>query len=133
MALFSKLAVSLLLCYPLVLAACYAKYNFRERCLSFKPEAYIFNSSRHVLEYVPADTNISLPDNDPTCMRSDQSVTVDLCRLGLSIPTSNLSSISFELWLPEEWSGRFLATGNGGIDGCKFCLCCWDQLATFIL
>ncbi|KAF6220895.1 hypothetical protein HO133_002575 [Letharia lupina] len=87
-------------------------------CISFTPEAYIYNSTRHLLTYVAAGTNLTLPDNDPTCARPSQIVAVDICRVGLSIPTSNRSSISFELWLPEDWSHRFLVTGNGGIDGC---------------
>ena len=120
--------VSLNLWLPLALTAVHAKYSFRDRCLSFQPEAYIFNSSRHVLDYVTAGTNLNLSDNDPTCSRSNQKVAVDLCRVGLSIPTSNRSSIAFELWLPEDWSGRFLATGNGGIDGCEFSLGCVNVL-----
>ena len=94
--------------------------HFRNRCLSFTPEAYVQNSTREVLEYVPAATNLSFPYNDATCARPNQLVAADLCRVALSIPTSNRSSITFELWLPAVWSGRFLATGNGGIDGCRF-------------
>jgi feruloyl esterase len=44
---------------------------------------------------------------------------VNLCRIALHIPTSNSSGIVEEVWLPEEWSGRFLSTGNGGLGGCK--------------
>ena len=102
--------------------AVHAMYNFQDKCLSFTPETYIHNSSRHVLTYITAGTNLTLPDNDPTCNRSSQIVPVNICRVGLSIPTSNRSSISFELWLPENWSDRFLVTGNGGIDGCKSCV-----------
>lgn len=100
--------------------AVHAAYSFQNQCLSFKPEAHVYNSSRHVLAYVPAGTNLTFPDNDPTCARPSQLVAVNLCRVALSIPTSNRSSIVFELWLPENWSGRFLATGSGGIDGCEF-------------
>ena len=118
MAPSSKLIVFLTLWLPL---AVHAVDSFQDRCLSFTPEDHAYNSSRYVLAYVAAGTNLTLPDNDPTCSRPSQLVPVDLCRVALSIPTSNRSSISFELWLPEEWSGRFLATGNGGIDGCEFC------------
>ncbi|KAL6719478.1 hypothetical protein ACLMJK_003718 [Lecanora helva] len=118
MARFYDLIEFLTFLFPITQSAVNAKYNFRSRCLSFAPEAYVFNSSRHILEYITAGTNVQIPDNDPTCMRPNQSVAVDFCRVGLSIPTSSRSSISFELWLPEGWSGRFLATGNGGIDGC---------------
>ncbi|KAL8961786.1 MAG: hypothetical protein Q9183_005258, partial [Haloplaca sp. 2 TL-2023] len=91
---------------------------FKAKCLTFVPEATVANSTRHVLEYMPAATNLSLSDIDPSCTRTNQVVDVETCRVGLSIPTSNRSSISFELWLPAEWSGRFMATGNGGVDGC---------------
>lgn len=92
--------------------------HFRDRCLSFTPEFYVENSTRQVLEYIPAETNVTFPYDDPTCNRPGQVVSADLCRIALSIPTSLRSSITFELWLPAIWSGRFLATGNGGIDGC---------------
>ena len=96
-----------------------ADHTFQGRCLSFTPEKEVFNSTRTVLEYVPAGKNLTLLNNDLTCNRSSQVVDINLCRIGLSVPTSNRSSTSFELWLPEKWSGRFLATGNGGVDGCK--------------
>ena len=117
--------------FNLVITACltlwttpavYAAYNFQARCLAFKPEEHVHNSTLNVLTFVAAGTNLTLSDNDPTCNRTSQVVAVDLCRVALSIPTSNRSSISFELWLPDDWSGRLLATGNGGIDGCAFCL-----------
>lgn len=106
---------------PWIPLAVHALHNFQDKCLSFTPEASIYNSSRHVLAYVAAGTNLSLPDNDPTCAQASQLVSVNICRVALSIPTTNRSSISFELWLPEDWSHRFLVTGNGGIDGCELC------------
>ena len=117
---------------PCLFVTTYAEYTFQSRCLSFTPEAYSYNSSRTVLEYVAAGTNLTFPDNDPTCNRPNQLVTVNLCRVGLSIPTSNRSSISFELWLPENWSGRFLSTGNGGIDGCRSFILCRNILEKMI-
>ena len=97
----------------------YACQSFEEKCLSFTPEAHIQNSTRKVLTYIAAGTNLTFPDNVTSCNRTSQVVAKSLCRVALSIPTSNRSSFSFELWLPENWSGRFLATGNGGVDGCK--------------
>ena len=110
----------------------HATSSFQHRCLSFAPEAYIHNSSRHALDYLAAGTTLALPDNDPTCNRSSQLVTVNICRVGLSIPTSNRSSISFELWLPEDWSDRVLVTGNGGIDGCKSFAWCITHLIVWV-
>jgi feruloyl esterase len=70
-------------------AAVIATDDFQQRCLSFTPETFVKNSSRTVLEYVPANTTLELPDNDASCGRPSQLVSVDLCRVGMSIPTSN--------------------------------------------
>ncbi|KAI0011245.1 feruloyl esterase B [Xylariaceae sp. FL0662B] len=92
--------------------------SFQDRCLSFRPELHVYNSARTELAFVSAGTNLTFPDNDPTCNRESQLVSTDTCRVAMSIPTSNRSSITYEMWLPESWTGRMLATGNGGIDGC---------------
>jgi feruloyl esterase len=97
--------------------------DFEKTCLSFTPEVHIINSTLQVLEYVSANTKIAFPYNDISCGKSSQVVSTALCRVALSISTSNKSSISFELWLPCIWTGRVLATGNGGIDGCVFIFC----------
>ena len=39
------------------------------------------------------------------------------CRFGGYIHTSNTSKVQFEVWLPDEWSGRFSMVGNGGDAG----------------
>lgn len=96
-----------------------ASTAFEQKCLSFRPEQYIDGATRNVLQFVTAGTNLTFPDNDETCNRANQVVSADLCRIALSIKTSQTSNIVFEAWFPEDWSGRFLATGNGGIDGCK--------------
>jgi len=92
---------------------------FQRKCLAFQPANHIDSATLNVLQFVAAGTTIALPDNDATCNRASQTVSADLCRIALTIRTSNSSSIVFEAWFPENWSGRFLATGNGGIDGCK--------------
>ncbi|KAK8078223.1 hypothetical protein PG996_004393 [Apiospora saccharicola] len=92
--------------------------SFEDRCVQFRPESSVHNATRTELQFVKAGSRIALADNDPSCGTDGQAVTADLCRIALSIPTSNRSSITYEMWLPETWSGRFLATGNGGIGGC---------------
>lgn len=92
--------------------------TFQQRCLAFQPEEFVENARLNVREYVAAGTNLTFPDNDASCSRANQVVAVDLCRIALQITTSPTSRITFEAWLPEDWSGRFLATGNGGVDGC---------------
>ncbi|KAI0465928.1 feruloyl esterase B [Xylaria cf. heliscus] len=93
--------------------------SFKTKCLDFKARAHITeNATLNRLDYVPAGTNLAFPDNDPSCGRASQAVAVDLCRVALSVPTSPRSRFTYELWLPESWNGRTLATGNGGLDGC---------------
>jgi feruloyl esterase len=110
--------VALLAAATYLLGPVRAVDEFQRTCLAFKPESYIKNSTRTILEYIPAGTNLMFPWSDTTCGRPSQVVGADLCRIALSIPTSNRSSVTFELWLPRNWTGRFLGTGNGGIDGC---------------
>lgn len=93
---------------------------FQQQCLSFAPEKLVRNSTRTQLEYVTNGMTLEFPDNVASCARPSQLVSTNLCRIALSIPTSNRSSLTFELWLPEEWpSTRYVSTGNGGIDGCR--------------
>ncbi|KAI8944353.1 feruloyl esterase B [Xylaria longipes] len=99
--------------------AAYSNVTFETKCLDFNVQALIGeNATLNRLEYVPAGTNLAFPDNDPSCGRPSQAVAVDLCRIALSITTSQQSGFTYELWLPESWNGRTLATGNGGLDGC---------------
>ncbi len=92
--------------------------SFQTACLNFEPLNYVSNAVVNVHEFVIAGTNLQFPNNDPSCGTSNQTVSVDICRIALNISTSNRSGIIFESWLPRDWTGRFLATGNGGIDGC---------------
>ncbi|KAH7192857.1 Tannase/feruloyl esterase [Fusarium flagelliforme] len=102
-----------------LLAAPIACDDFRDSCLDLKPASLIRNSTLTRQEFISANTTLDLSDNVPACNRRSQLISVDLCRIALQIPTSSRSSISFELWLPRDWEAeRFLATGNGGVDGC---------------
>jgi feruloyl esterase len=92
--------------------------SFQTACLNFEPLNYVSNSAVNIHEFVTAGTTLQFPDSDPSCGTSNQTVSVDICRIALNISTSDRSGVIFEGWLPRNWSGRFLATGNGGIDGC---------------
>jgi feruloyl esterase len=39
------------------------------------------------------------------------------CRVTGSLHPSPASNIGFEVWLPDDWNGRYLQTGNGGFAG----------------
>ena len=128
----SIIILGLCVLFTLFLLPTQAADSFQEACLAFKPETFAPNSTREVVSYVPAGTTLTFPDNVASCARPSQVVGVDLCRVALSIPTSNRSSVTFEQWLPRNWTGRFLATGNAGIDGCEWTLMLYLGLAALL-
>ncbi|ESK89050.1 feruloyl [Moniliophthora roreri MCA 2997] len=67
---------------------------------------------------VLAGTTLTFPEVDPSCGANTQLVSVDICRISLNVETSMSSRIRMEAWLPRDWTGRFLSTGNGGLGGC---------------
>lgn len=92
--------------------------DFRTLCSAFSPTTYVPNATVTAHEFVAAGTTLQFPSNDASCGRPNQTVSVDVCRVALEIRTSSRSGVVFEGWLPARWTGRLLATGNGGIDGC---------------
>lgn len=104
----------------LQLASAATTSSFRESCLAFDATSLLKNSTLRLHEYVPINTTIPLNGMDSTCSRPNQIFSVEACRIALTIPTTNRSSVIVELFLPhtDAWTGRYLATGNGGIDGC---------------
>lgn len=81
--------------------------------------SYISANDRNIWfsEIVPGGTNLSFPEG---CWQQSQIVSQDICRIAIGVSTSDMSEISLEVWLPRDWSGRFLSTANGGLSGCKF-------------
>jgi feruloyl esterase len=92
--------------------------SFAARCSSIAHDFQDSNATVWFTQHVAAGTNLTFPDNDPTCARPSQLSSVELCRVALYVPTTNQSGISMEAWLPSNWTGRFLSTGNGGLSGC---------------
>lgn len=89
-----------------------------EQCASFAGELDLGNATVWFSQFITAGTNLSLPDYNATCGSPYQLVSTDVCRVALYVPTSAQSGISMEAWLPTNWTGRFLSTGNGGLGGC---------------
>ena len=92
--------------------------NFRQKCADFANKVKIENVTVWFTEHVTAGTNLTFPDTDPTCNAVPLAVGVDFCRVALYVATSDRSGINMEAWLPRDWTGRFLSTGNGGLNGC---------------
>lgn len=95
------------------------KATFQRSCASIASELNLVNATVYFSEFVGAKTTLSLPDNNSTCGQPSQVVSTDLCRIALYVATSQRSGINMEAWLPKEWTGRFLSTGNGGLGGCE--------------
>jgi feruloyl esterase len=92
--------------------------NFTSTCASLAAKLSIENGTVEFSQFVAAGTNLSLPAYDPTCAQAPILTTADMCRVGLTVATSDRSSFRMEAWLPSNWTGRFLSAGNGGLNGC---------------
>ncbi|KAF5379355.1 hypothetical protein D9757_007672 [Collybiopsis confluens] len=92
--------------------------NFTSACEDIASRASsIHNTTAFFSSFVPVGTNLTL-DSDPTCGTPSQVTFSDMCRVALNVSTSDQSGIIMEAWLPTNWTGRFLSTGNGGLAGC---------------
>ena len=89
-------------------------------CQKLGASLEIENVHVNFAQYLPAGTNITLTQayNLSTCGYTSQVVSNDLCRVAMYVATSYRSGITLEAWLPTNWTGRFLSTGNGGVSGC---------------
>jgi feruloyl esterase len=92
---------------------------FRDKCLRFNPE--VGDARLEFTEFLESGAKAALTHRDPTCGGPGLSPAVSraTCRVAMYIQTSSKSGVQLEAWLPEEWNGRFLSTGNGGIGGCE--------------
>ncbi|KAJ5213529.1 hypothetical protein N7449_000698 [Penicillium cf. viridicatum] len=75
-------------------------------------------SAVNLVDHVAGGKTVSLPDNDPTCAQTSQAVSADVCRVAMTVTTSDASQITLEAWFPRDYSGRFVGVGNGGLGGC---------------
>ncbi|KAH8824641.1 putative feruloyl esterase B-2 [Flagelloscypha sp. PMI_526] len=91
---------------------------FPTHCTSFASRIEIPHVTVNFAEYLANGTVLPLPENHPTCRTPEQVVQADLCRISLSVATSNSSEITMEAWLPHKYTGRLLTVGNRGLSGC---------------
>ncbi|PBP28443.1 hypothetical protein BUE80_DR000526 [Diplocarpon rosae] len=89
-------------------------------CEQFGSELDIPNVTVNFATHVPAGTKLAFSQDYGlrSCRRPSQVVDVDLCRVAMYVATSNRSGITLEAWLPADWSGRFLSSGNSVLSGC---------------
>jgi hypothetical protein len=96
-----------------------------EHCRTFGKELKRKNTDVQNVTYYSNAQTVQLPGADATCSQSTD-VSVPLCRLSLFVHTSSSSQVKMEIWLPDDWSGRVAAVGNGGLNGCRFS---WSSVA----
>ncbi|KAJ7770430.1 tannase and feruloyl esterase [Mycena metata] len=84
-------------------------------CLALKSSLKLENSTITNVSYIHAGSTIDTPG---PCGVETTDVQTALCRVQFFTNTTDTSSVRAEAWLPDEWYGRFLATGNGGLGGC---------------
>lgn len=96
--------------------------SFKAKCESFAHNIKVQNATIHNVTHVPIGTNISMSNVPAACASNADSTTstFEFCRVALNVTTSSKSQIFMEAWLPSNYSGRFLSTGNGGLGGCMF-------------
>jgi feruloyl esterase len=101
-------------------AAAGSSASFESRCQQFHKKIHLDNVHVHSTTYVPIGSNISMAYNPPICgERSGSSIsTIEFCQVALNVTTSGKSQFFMEAWLPSNYTGRFLSTGNGGLNGC---------------
>ncbi|KAK7046620.1 carboxylic ester hydrolase [Favolaschia claudopus] len=85
------------------------------RCLSLRSSGLnIENTTILDVSYAPAGSQVSTLG----ICADIANVTVSVCRVQFLTNTSESSVVYGEAWLPDEWYGRFLGLGNGGLNGC---------------
>src|SRR5690606_29463726 len=68
-------------------------------------------------EFLQGGTTLTVPGLHPSCPPSTR-IENDLCRVVFNVTTSPTSDVIMEVFLHKKYDRRFLATGNGGINGC---------------
>ncbi|KAF5364712.1 hypothetical protein D9758_005566 [Tetrapyrgos nigripes] len=101
--------------------------DFDSKCslIASQLNSSIPNATVRFAEFVTQGTNLTFTDSDrdPSCViepvyPASLIVRADVCRISLDVQTSGRSGIHMETWLPRNWTGRFLSTGNGAFAGC---------------
>ncbi|KAF7289851.1 Carboxylic ester hydrolase [Mycena indigotica] len=72
------------------------------------------NTTINRISYVAGGSTVPLAD----LCASSTIVDVSVCRVEFVTQTSETSAVRAELWLPDEWHGRFLGLGNSGLSSC---------------
>jgi feruloyl esterase len=86
----------------------------KSACARLTHNLQLPNTTILSVSYVAANTTVSTAGS----CQSNATVSSNLCRIYAQVNTSSTSRTKFEMWLPDEYYGRFITVGNGGINGC---------------
>lgn len=84
-------------------------------CSALQNSLQLENTTIIDVAYVSANSVVTTAGS----CQSSANVTSSICRIYAQVNTTDTSSVKFEMWLPDEWYGRFITVGNGGLGGCK--------------
>ncbi|KAI0775268.1 feruloyl esterase-like protein [Trametes elegans] len=93
-----------------------ASAGSRSACTSFAPRGLSRIVSLSATTHYAANTNVNISN---TYSSIDVSNLPGFCRVELAITTNATagSKALTEVWLPDDWNGRVLTVGNGGLAG----------------
>ncbi|GLB36722.1 putative tannase and feruloyl esterase [Lyophyllum shimeji] len=83
-------------------------------CAALQSTLHLQSTTITSATHVTGGTVVSTPGS----CQSSASVTASICRIQFVIQTTPTSRVHAEAWLPDQWFGRFLGLGNGGVGGC---------------
>ena len=94
----------------------YAAGDFRSACCGYNPTDIPNVELTNPPTYFPANAVVDISNAYSSI---NESTLPAFCRVQLTI-TTNVTAKSTalaEVWLPDDWNGRMLTIGNGGISG----------------
>ncbi|CAK5272440.1 unnamed protein product [Mycena citricolor] len=88
------------------------------KCAALKQTLRIENTTIVDARFLAAGSRVKVGKLCPEQQSQKFYAPTSLCRVQFVTKTSESSGIRAEAWLPEEWYGRFMGVGNGGLGGC---------------
>ncbi|PPQ72872.1 hypothetical protein CVT24_001546 [Panaeolus cyanescens] len=85
-----------------------------DACASLQTTLRLENTTVLLAQHITSGSTISTPGS----CQSSAPVSSNVCRVLAVTNTTSSSAVHWEMWLPDQWFGRFLAVGNGGLGGC---------------
>ncbi|KAJ7641390.1 tannase and feruloyl esterase, partial [Roridomyces roridus] len=83
-------------------------------CLALQHSLHLENTTILDVSYHPSPSTVACQG---TC-QTTANTSAPFCRVQFKTTTSSMSGFTAEAWLPDEWYGRFMSVGNGGLNGC---------------